>query len=219
MVNIPGGSFAMGSNDDPSERPVREVNVAAFAMSRYPVSIGEWKRCVAAKECKYEPAGDDNLPAYNLSWNDTQQYVAWLSKTTGQKYRLPSEAEWEYAARAKTQTKFWWGNQIAPGTANCKGCGSDGSAARPMKVGAFPANAFGLHDMTGSIAQWVSDCWVKDYQGAPRDGSSRDASFCRQHVVRGGSWKNDASYARSSSRDRYDTDVRHVVNGFRVVRQ
>jgi formylglycine-generating enzyme required for sulfatase activity len=218
MVNLPGGQFTMGSNDDPSEKPPHDVSVAAFALGRYPVTIGEWRQCVAAKVCSYEPTGDDNLPVYNVSWADTQDYVAWLSKTTQAKYRLPSEAEWEYAARASTATKFWWGNSLLPNKAACKGCGTDANAAQPVKVGAFAPNPLGLHDMAGGIAQWVADCWVKDYQGAPRNGAARELPNCRQRVLRGGSWKNDSSYMRSSSRDYYDTGVRYLTHGFRVAR-
>jgi formylglycine-generating enzyme required for sulfatase activity len=218
MVYLPGGSFQMGSTNDPSESPVRQVTVRSFAMGRYPVTIGEWKRCVAAKACSYEPAGEDDLPVYNIHWNDAQQYVNWLSGATNAKYRLPTEAEWEYAARGQTSTKWWWGNASVPGKAACRGCGSDYAGDRPMKVGLFPANSFGLLDMTGSISQWVSDCWHRNYTGAPRDGASWDEPNCRRHVIRGGSWKNDASYARTSSRDSYDTDVRYLAHGLRVVR-
>jgi formylglycine-generating enzyme required for sulfatase activity len=218
MVEIPAGSFQMGSNDDSSEKPVHAVSIAAFAMSRYPVTIGEWKACVAAKACNYEPKGDDNLPVYNVSWNDAQRYVAYLSRATGKKYRLPTEAEWEYAARGHTTSKYWWGNQVEPGKAACKGCGSNYQVDRPMKVGSFAANPFGLYDMTGTVAQWVSDCWHRDYHGAPHNGASWDARGCTHHVLRGGSWRNDASYLRTSSRDSYDTDVRYETHGFRVVR-
>ena len=208
----------MGSNDDPSEKPPHDVTVAAFALGRYPVTIGEWRQCMADKACSTEPTGDDNLPVYNVSWTDAQDYVAWLSKTTQTKYRLPSEAEWEYAARANTATKFWWGNSLLPNKAACKGCGTDVNAALPVKVGAFAPNPLGLHDMAGGIAQWVADCWIKDYQGAPRNGTARELANCRQRVLRGGSWKNDSSYLRSSSRDYYDTGVRYLTHGFRVAR-
>jgi formylglycine-generating enzyme required for sulfatase activity len=218
MINLPGGQFTMGSNDDPSERPPHEVTVAPFALGRYPVTIGEWRHCVAEKACGYGPNGDDNLPVHNVSWTDAQEYVAWLSKTAQAKYRLPSEAEWEYAARAGTTTRYWWGNSILPGRAACKGCGTDANASLPVKVGAFAANPLGLHDMTGGVAQWVADCWVKDYQGAPRNGAPRELPNCRRYVLRGGSWKNDQSYMRSSSRDHYDAGVRYLAHGFRVAR-
>jgi formylglycine-generating enzyme required for sulfatase activity len=219
MINLPGGSFTMGSNEDASERPPHEVTIAPFALGRYPVTIGEWRHCVAEKACGYAPNGDDNLPVYNVSWTDAQEYVAWLSKTVQTKYRLPSESEWEYAARAGTTTRYWWGNSILPGKAACKGCGTDANADRPIKVGAFAPNPLGLHDMTGGVAQWVADCWTKDHQGAPRNGAARDLPNCRQYVLRGGSWKNDSSYMRSSSRDHYDAGVRYLAHGFRVARQ
>jgi formylglycine-generating enzyme required for sulfatase activity len=218
MVNLAGGTFTMGSTDDPSEKPPHDVTVAAFALGRYPVTIGEWRQCVADKACGYQPNGDDNLPVYNVSWVDVQEYLAWLSKTTQTKYRLPSEAEWEYAARASTSTKFWWGNSLIPNKAACKGCGTDTNAAQPIKVGAFEPNPLGLHDMAGGVAQWVADCWVKDYQGAPRNGAARELPNCRQYVLRGGSWKNDSSYMRSASRDHYDAGVRYLTHGFRVAR-
>ena len=218
MVNIPAGAFVMGSNEDASERPVREVAVSAFAMGRYPVTIGEWNQCVAAKACTFQPQGGDDLPVFNISWDDAQQYVAWLSRTTQNKYRLPTEAEWEYAARGRSTTRFWWGNQLVAGKAACKGCGSP-SGNTPTKVGLFEPNGFGLYDMTGSIGQWISDCWHRDYTGAPRTSVSWNAPNCRRNVVRGGSWMNDASYLRTSSRDSYDSGVRYIAHGLRVVRE
>ena len=218
MINLPGGQFTMGSNDDPSERPPHEVTVAPFALGRYPVTIGEWRHCVADKACGYAPSGDDNLPVYNVSWTDAQEYVSWLSRTTQKKYRLPSESEWEYAARAGTTTRYWWGDSLLPGKAACKGCGTDANADLPMRVGAFAANPLGLHDMTGSVAQWVADCWTKDHQGAPRNGAARELPNCRRYVLRGGSWKNDPGYLRSASRDHYDAAVRYPAHGFRVAR-
>jgi formylglycine-generating enzyme required for sulfatase activity/class 3 adenylate cyclase len=218
MVNLPGGTFTMGSNDEATETPVHQVSVTPFALGRFPVTVGEWKQCVAAKACSYEPSGDNDLPVHNLSWNDAQQYVGWLSNLTKKKYRLPTEAEWEYAARAGAGTKYWWGDQFIAGMANCKDCSDGSDQRRPMKVASFTPNPFGLYDMTGGVAQWVADCWHKDYQGAPRDGSSWEAPNCRERVLRGGSWRNDASYLRASSRNRYDPGVRYLAHGFRVAR-
>jgi len=219
MIDLSGGHFTMGSNDDPSERPPHEVTVAPFALGRYPVTIGEWRHCVAEKACGYAPSGDDNLPVHNVSWSDAQEYVNWLSRSTQKKYRLPTESEWEYAARAGTTTRYWWGNSLLPGKAACKGCGTDPNADLPMRVGAFAANPLGLHDMTGNVAQWVADCWAKDHQGAPRNGAARELPNCRRYVLRGGSWKNDPGYLRSASRDHYDAAVRYPAHGFRVARQ
>jgi formylglycine-generating enzyme required for sulfatase activity/class 3 adenylate cyclase len=219
MINVPGGTFSMGSNDDPSEKPVRQVTIDPFAMSRFPITVGEWKACVAAQACKYEPRGEDDQPVRNLSYDDARQYAAWLSKTTSQSYRLPSEAEWEYAARAGTSTPYWWGRQLVAGMANCKGCGEPYSPEAPLRVGSFGPNAFGLHDMAGGVAQWVSDCWHKDYQGAPKDGSSWEARSCRERVLRGGSWRSaDPGELKVTYRAYYDAAVRYPTHGFRVVR-
>jgi formylglycine-generating enzyme required for sulfatase activity len=221
MVPLPGGSLQMGSNEDASEKPVHQVTVRGFAIGRFPVTVGEWKQCVAARACRLDAEGDDDLPVRNVSWNDAQEYVVWLAAVTRQPYRLPTEAEWEYAARGGTTTRFWWGNQMRPGAANCRDCGGTAGAydvQHPLKVGSFAPNPFGLHDMPGGVAQWVSDCWHRNYQNAPRDGSAWDAPNCRERVLRGGSWRHDSSYMRTAARSSYDAGVRYPAHGFRVVR-
>jgi formylglycine-generating enzyme required for sulfatase activity/class 3 adenylate cyclase len=216
MVSLPGGLFAMGSNEDPSEKPTHRVTIKPFSISKFPVTVREWNRCAAAQACSFVATGEDTAPATNLSWNDAQEFVAWLSRVTQKQFRLPTEAEWEYAARAGTGTKYWWGDQFQPDMANCKGCGGTYDPAKPLKVGSFKANPFGLYDMGGSVDQWVEDCWHKDYQGAPTDGSAWIERTCSSHVIRSGSWKNDRSYTRPSNRDHYDTNVRYPTHGFRI---
>ncbi|MBI5265410.1 MAG: SUMF1/EgtB/PvdO family nonheme iron enzyme [Bradyrhizobium sp.] len=215
MVAIRSGSFAMGSNDDPSERPVHQVTIKAFAIGKYPVTVKEWNECAAARACAFQATGKDDAPVTNVSWTDAQQYAAWLARVTGKPYRLPSEAEWEYAARGGTQTKYWWGDRLMPGMAACKDCGDIG-AEQPARVGSFKPNPFGLHDMGGGVEQWVEDCWHKNYQGAPTDGSAWGEGICASHVLRSGSWKNDALYVRPANRNSYDTNVRYPTHGFRV---
>jgi formylglycine-generating enzyme required for sulfatase activity/class 3 adenylate cyclase len=218
MVAIAGGTFRMGSNEDPSEQPVHGVTVGPFQMAKYLVTVRQWRECVRAKACSYVPTAADDAPVNNVSWADAQQFVAWLSQATKQHYRLPSEAEWEYAARAGTDTRYWWGNAMKPGLADCKGCGGPSDAVQPAKVGALPANPFGLHDIGGGLAEWVADCWHKDYHGAPADGSAWLGADCRERVLRGGSWRNDPSYVRSASRDNYDASVRYPTHGVRLAR-
>ena len=218
MVALPGGSFVMGSNEDPSERPIHHVSLRPFLIARFPVTVGEWKQCAAAAACPDIAGGEDGAPIANVSWNDAQSFVAWLRRATQKEYRLPTEAEWEYAARGGTRTRYWWGNEVALGMADCRGCGGPYNARAPLKAGSFPPNPFGLYDMTGGVAQWVADCWHKDYHGAPADGASWDMADCREHVLRGGSWQNDPSYLRAASRDQYDTGVRYITHGFRVAR-
>lgn len=215
MIAIRGGSFAMGSNDDPTEHPVHQVTVKPFSIGKYPVTVQEWNECAAAKACGFMATGNDNAPVTNVSWTDAQQYAAWLAQATKKPYRLPSEAEWEYAARGGTQTKYWWGDRLQPGMAGCKDCG-DAVAEQPAKVGSFKPNPFGLYDMGGGVDQWVEDCWHRTYQGAPSDGSAWSGGDCNSHVLRSGSWKNDQRYVRPSNRDGYDTNVRYPTHGFRV---
>ena len=216
MNTIRGGSFTMGSNDDVTEKPTHQVTIKPFAISKYPISIRDWNECAAAKACAFVATGRDDAPVTNVSWSDAKQFVAWLAGATRKAYRLPSEAEWEYAARGGTQTKYWWGDQFQPGMANCKNCNDVAAAEQPIKVGSFKPNPFGLYDMGGSVDQWVEDCWHKNYQGAPADGSAWVEGECASHVIRSGSWKNDARYVRPSNRDGYDTNVRYPTHGFRV---
>jgi formylglycine-generating enzyme required for sulfatase activity/class 3 adenylate cyclase len=211
-----GGTFMMGSNEDSSEKPVHQVTVKPFAISRYPVSVREWNECAAAKACGFVATGKDDAPITNLSWTDARQYVAWLSSVTHKAYRLPSEAEWEYAARGGTQSRFWWGDEFQPGMANCKNCTDVAAAEQPVKAGSFKPNPFGLYDMGGGVDQWVEDCWHKSYHGAPSDGSAWAEGNCAAHVIRSGSWKNDQRYVRPANRDSYDTNVRYPTHGFRV---
>lgn len=218
LIALPGGSFEMGSNDDPTSQPVHRVTVAPFALGRFPVTNGEWRQCVEALACTYQPAGDDDLPVRNVSWMDAQQYVGWLSRISQHPYRLPSEAEWEYAARAQTTTRYWWGDESMPSAANCRGCGEPYDGRAPTAVGSFASNPFGLYDMAGGVWQWVSDCWHADYRDAPADGSAWETPGCSERAQRGGSWMNDVRYVRTTSRNRYDADVRYPSNGFRVAR-
>ena len=215
MIAIRGGSFTMGSNDDPTERPVHQVAIKPFSIGKYPVTVREWNECAAAKACGFTAIGKDDAPVTNVSWTDAQQYAGWLAQATKKSYRLPSEAEWEYAARGGTQTKYWWGDKLQPGMAGCKDCG-DAAAEQPAKVGSFKPNPFGLYDMGGGVDQWVADCWHRTYQGAPNDGSAWSGGDCSSHVLRSGSWKNDSRYVRPSNRDGYDTNVRYPTHGFRV---
>jgi formylglycine-generating enzyme required for sulfatase activity len=216
MISLRGGSFAMGSSEDASEKPVRQVTVKPFAMGKFPVSVQEWNACAAAKACGFAATGKDDAPVTNVSWSDARQYAAWLAETTRKPYRLPSESEWEYAARGGTQTRYWWGDQFQPGMVNCRNCSDIPANDQPVKVGSLKPNPFGLFDMGGGVDQWVEDCWHKTYQGAPADGSAWVENDCPSHVIRSGSWRKASDYARTSSRGNYDTNVRYPTHGFRV---
>ncbi len=220
MVSLPGGSLTMGSNLDPSEAPVHGVSIKPFAISKAVITVRAWSQCVAAKACSYVATEEnEDAPVTNVSFNDAQQFVAWLAKETRMNFRLPTEAEWEYAARGGTRTKYWWGDDLQPGMVNCKGCNGDQNARQTSKVEDFKPNPFGLYDMGGNVAQWVADCWHKNYQGAVADGSAWvDSGSCIFHVIRSGSWRNAPNDVRSASRDYYDGRIRYPMHGFRVAR-
>jgi formylglycine-generating enzyme required for sulfatase activity len=202
---------------------VHEVEIVNdFALGQFEVTFAEWEVCVAAKECsdrlRDEGWGRKDRPVINASWEHAKEYLRWLSKRTGMAYRLPSEAEWEYAARAGTQTAYWWGDKIGRKHATCLGCGSRWDMRKTTPVGGFPANAFGLHEMLGNAAEWVEDCWNDDYSGAPTDGSAWTQGDCSQRVLRGGSWVSMASVLRSAARSKFRVSHRDVYTGFRVAR-
>jgi formylglycine-generating enzyme required for sulfatase activity len=216
MNMLRGGAFMMGSNEDSSEKPLHQVTIKPFAVGRYPVSVREWNECAAAKACAFVAMGKDDAPVTNVSWSDAKQFVGWLAGATRKPYRLPTEAEWEYAARGGTQTRYWWGDELLPGMASCKGCVDVAAVEQPAKIGSFKPNPFGLYDMGGAVDQWVEDCWHRNYGGAPTDGSAWVEAGCASHVIRSGSWKNDTRYVRPANRDSYDTNVRYPTHGFRV---
>ncbi|MEM5278810.1 formylglycine-generating enzyme family protein [Cupriavidus taiwanensis] len=223
LVTLPAGSFTMGSNaSDPAEKPPHHVAIAQpFAIGRYEVTVEQWNACADAGGCQRIATVADsakNAPVRDVSWDDAQQYVAWLSKTTGKSYRLPTEAEWEYAARGGSASTYWWGDQMRKGNANCKDCGDPWSQDGPAPVGSFAANPYGLHDVNGSVWEWVADCWHSSYKGAPADGRAWNESACGARVIRGGSWREGASYMVSSTRFKYSPSVRQSQNGFRVAR-
>jgi formylglycine-generating enzyme required for sulfatase activity len=222
VVPIPAGAFTMGqAKGDPSAAPQHTVTVRAFAIGQYPVTVGEWKACVVGGGCSFTPRmanANDRTPVHNLSWDDAQQYVLWVSRSTGEKYRLPTEAEWEYAARAHTSTRYWWGDAVGTMLANCSDCGGSQDGRTPLPVGSFKPNAFGLHDIHGGVAQWVADCWFANYQGAPSDASARDQKNCQKRVLRGGSFRTDRETITASARGSYDSSVRYIAHGFRVAR-
>jgi formylglycine-generating enzyme required for sulfatase activity len=223
MIAVPAGSFPMGSNtDDPSEKPVHHVTIAApFAIGKYEVTVEQWNACVAANACqKLTPESNANktAPARDVSWDDAQQYAKWLSKITNKPYRLPTEAEWEYADRGGTTSAYWWGDQMRKGNANCKDCGDPWHKEGPEAVGSFAPNPLGLYDMNGSVWEWTADCWHNSYQGAPADGHTWDSPGCDMRVIRGGSWREDGTYMLSATRFKYSAGVRQSQDGLRVVK-
>ena len=222
MVRLPGGTFMMGlGSREPESQPAHRVDVRAFAIGLTPVTVAEWKACIAAKGCSFLPrmrVTDDRTPVHNLSWEDIGQYMAWLSINSGHAYRLPSEAEWEYAARGGTSTRYWWGDSVGMSLANCSDCGGPQDEFGPLPVDARPPNPFGLYDVLGGVAQWTADCWFPNYKGAPADATPRAAKACEKRVLRGGSFRSGHDEITVTYRGNYDAPVRYLVNGFRVAR-
>lgn len=236
MVVVPSGSFTMGgpTNEEQQSRyygantqhPQHVVTFGKpFAVSKYQLTFADWDACVAAAGCNdYRPSdtgwGRGQRPVINVSWDDARRYVVWLSEVTGKSYRLLSESEYEYAARAGTATVYPWGDDIGNNNANCKGCGSQWDAKQTAPVGSFAPNRFGLNDMVGNVFEWTEDCVHDSYDGAPTDGSAWVTDgYCDTHVIRGGSWLSPPENLRSADRvwltsfDRQDSGL-----GFRVAR-
>ncbi|MBL8424305.1 MAG: SUMF1/EgtB/PvdO family nonheme iron enzyme [Candidatus Accumulibacter phosphatis] len=255
MVVIPAGEFVMGSPESEAGRsadegPQHKVSIGkAFALGRYAVTVGDFKRFVQASgyrsEAERNPdegiwawdaaeghwgqsegrswrdpglAQDDRHPVVGVSWNDALAYVKWLGKNTGKPYRLPSEAEWEYAARAGTTTAYPWGDDPGSGRGNFSGSGSDWSGKGTGPVGSFAPNGFGLYDMIGNALEWTQDCWNESYSGAPGDGSPWLKGDCGRRVVRGGSWLDGPGGARAACRNWVGPGGRDNGLGFRLAR-
>lgn len=228
MVVIPAGEFMMGSPEEDtdrpeSERPQRMVTFAhSFAIGRFEVTFDEWDACVAAGGCSHNPEdagwGRGKRPVINVNWDDAQAYARWLSQKTGRSYRLLSEAEWEYAARGGTTTRYPWGEEVGTAHANFRESGSKWSGKQTAPVGSFGPNAFGLCDMIGNVLEWVEDCWNHSYLGAPQSASPWESGDCGRRVVRGGHWGSSSELCRSAIRDRIERGFRNDYLGFRLAR-
>ena len=249
LVVIPPGSFMMGSPEEEENRgdnegPLHEVRIDyPLAVGMYSVTFDEWESCVSDGGCGgYEPWdagwGRGNRPVINVSWEDVQSYMRWLSRRTGQVYRLLSESEWEYAARAGTETPFHTGRTISTKQANYDGNFTYGTGAvgafvgirsgyqdgqyreQTTPVGSFEPNRFGLYDVHGNVKEWVEDCWNESYDGAPSDGSAWESEDCDcdRRVLRGGSWNLPPQYLRSALRSWSSAGLRNIYIGFRVAR-
>jgi formylglycine-generating enzyme required for sulfatase activity len=223
MVVVPPDKFKMGEGEQQ-----HEVTIAGpFAVSQFAVTFDQWDACAAGGGCDiYRPGdtgwGRGTRPVINVSWQDAQNYVDWLNRMAGIKsYRLLSEAEFEYAARATSTSRYPWGDYIGDNNANCHGCESEWDGKQTSPVGSFAANKFGLFDMQGNVWQWVEDCWHNYYEGAPKNGAAWNTACTpddRRRVVRGGSWYGSPEVLRSAYRIWLTSDSRVMDLGFRVGR-
>ncbi|MFT5445788.1 MAG: formylglycine-generating enzyme required for sulfatase activity/serine [Gammaproteobacteria bacterium] len=225
MVMLPGGSFFMGAkafSGDASELPRHERQINPFAISRYEVTIAQYQRFADVTKRKMpDLSGLDTLsaPVVFVSWDDANAYARWLSKQTGRKYRLPTEAQWEYAARAGTQTPYFWGNALGENNAHCFDCKTGLNPRLPTKVGRFKPNAFALFDTSGNVMEWTRDCFHKNYNSAPEDGSVFEGGDCNVRVARGGAYGNTGKSLRSAARARRPSTKGNDETGIRLVRE
>ena len=227
MAHIPAGTFLMGSPDDEpesypesykDEKPQHSVTVPEFLMGKYPVTQAQWRAVATGlPKIKYDLDPDpsqfkgDTLPVERVNWYEAVEFCQRLSRATGRDYRLPSEAEWEYACRAGTTTPFYFGDVITLDLANY-----GGYRDRTTPVESFSANGFGLYDMHGNVEEWCLDRWDINYEGAPTDGTAWDKGKEQSRLLRGGSWLNHPDHCRSAVRAFYAPDIRSYDVGFRV---
>ncbi len=238
MVEIRKGSFLMGSDigrDD--EMPMHQVTIDYnFAVSRYEITRAQYASFIKDTNASPDPgcevydlpsfnmdlekswldpafSQDDDHPVVCVNWRDAQSYVNWLSRMTSGHYRLLSESEWEYVARAGSTTAYHFGDDIDPGKANY-----DDEFRKTTAVGSYPGNAFGLHDMHGNVSEWVEDCWVDNYRQAPVNGAAMTEGPCESRVLRGGTWDNEPQYLRSAFRHGYFAEFRLSGIGFRIAK-
>lgn len=234
LMLIPAGEFVMGAPEsepesDDDERPQRLVKVPQFLMGRYAVTQAQWREVASYDPIDPDLDADpsrfkaDNRPVEKVSWDDAQKFCVRLSAKTGKTYRLPSEAEWEYACRAGTTTPFHFGEMVTPNLANYytedsyNGSPTSKNRGETVEVGSFPANEWGLHDMHGNVLEWCEDDWHSDYEGAPNDGSAWiESDRTESYLLRGGSWNDHPQYCRSAYRFNASRGLRIINVGFRV---
>jgi len=228
LVTVPAGTFFRGSKEGRStEQPVHQVSVRSFLHGRFEVKQGQWKSVMNSTPSTNQKCGE-KCPVESVSWDDVQVYLKKLTELTGKQYRLPSQAEWEYAARAGTTSAYWWGDTATHEQANygSEECCSGLAEGRDQwentaPVGQFPPNAFGLHDMQGNVAEWVEDVYHKNYFLAPGDGSAWVSGALYEllaRVVRGGAWNHNSGSIRSASRAKAIVVEPSDNIGFRVAR-
>lgn len=224
MIQIPGGTFRMGHTTgllSADETPRHEVNVGGFMMSVNEVTYAEYDVFARATNRRLPKSnGWDRKthPVNNVSWENALAYTKWLSKQTGKKYRLPSEAEWEYAARGGSNTSFWWGSRKGTGNAHCFDCGTELNTSKPAKVGSYKSNAFGLNDTAGNLYEWTHDCYHRNYTGAPSDGSVWEGGDCSVRVARGGAYRSPSASMRVENRETFPSSKGQYNVGIRLVR-
>jgi formylglycine-generating enzyme required for sulfatase activity len=225
MVKIPSGTFLMGSGKvKQNELPVHKVTIQKpLAVSRFEITFEQWDVCNTEGGCSRKIDdrnwGRGNRPVINVLYSDIKEYIDWISNKTNQTYRLPSEAEWEYAARAGTTTEYWWGDEMISGYANCRGCGTKWSGLMSAPVGSFKPNPWGLYDLHGNLLEYVEDCWVNSHKYVTDDASPMIISNCHSRVIKGGAWYYLPRASRSAYRARNDTRIFSYLIGFRVFRE
>ena len=224
MARIHGGDFNMGQKHDQlatDERPLHPVSLKQFAIGKYEVTFDEYRvfaRSTGRRMPSDQGWGGGQRPIINVSWKDAAAYAGWLASQTGVTYRLPTEAEWEYAASGGTDSFYWWGYTLGENRASCFDCGSrwDGKSTAP--VGSFPANQFSLNDTAGNVMEWVADCYHENYQGAPKDGTAWVEKRCTHYVARGGAYNKPGDSMHSTRRFSFQPDTKLPILGFRVAR-
>ncbi len=225
MVTIPAGVFRMGGASaivSPDESPRHNVTLKSFAMSKYEITFAEYELFAKANDKKIPNSKSwdkKTHPATQVSWDNALEYTQWLSAQTGKKYRLPTESEWEYAARAKTTSSYWWGNEKGSGNAQCFDCGGELNPNKPAKIGSFKANKFGLYDILGNVFEWTHDCYHSNYKNAPTDGSVWEGGDCSVRVARGGAYASPASSMRVENREKFKSNQGRDHIGIRLVRE
>jgi len=224
MAILPGGQYLRGDlqgNGDEDERPPVTMQIKPFAIGLYEITFNQYQMfCIdTGRELPDDQEwGRNRRPAINVSWEDATAYSQWLSRKTGYNYRLPSDAEWEYAARGNSKTRYWWGQLVDRPRANCEGCGSIWDGEKSSPVGRFLPNGFGLHDTAGNVFEWVADCLHDDFSQDPKDGTPVDRKACGKRIIRGGAWSFLPKEIRSANRWRDFPTRRSDDTGFRVAR-
>jgi len=212
--------FNVANAESPREQLRQMVSIPGknYELGKYLVTQGQWKAVMGNNPSNFSNCGDA-CPVEQVSWNDAQEFIQKLNAKTGKQYRLPNEAEWEYAAAAGTNTFYWWGNNSGENRAACFNCGSRWDGRETAPVGSFAANAFGLYDTAGNVLEWVADCRHESYQDAPADGDVWAGGDCSRHIARGGGFDSPVDNLRTQSRPYFAGGTRLNNLGLRVVRE